>query len=244
MFARTSHASTGPRNGCASRKLPLLLLVLLLFSSLPLNASRAATPPFSLPFSGSPGPSTWYVAQWYGPTVWSYRNFQDIYRQGQGIHFGIDFAAPCGTPVHAIGDGVIFAVDGPYGASPHNVVVNHEDGYLSLYGHLLRRSNLQLGQHVSRGDVIGVSGDPVTSNCDQASHLHLEIRRAGMSTAVNPVPLIDADWRQLTIGAGTEGTRFELFYDEPGRWMTNIEQPDTQFGGPSLNQQGAAWPPR
>jgi hypothetical protein len=123
-------------------------------------------------------------------------------------------------------------------------VINHEDGYLSLYGHLLRRSNLQLGQRVTRGEVIGVSGDPVTSNCDQASHLHLEIRRAGMSTAVNPVPLIDADWRRLTIGAGTEGTRFELFYDEPERWMTNLEQPDTQFGGPSLNQQGAAWPPR
>jgi murein DD-endopeptidase MepM/ murein hydrolase activator NlpD len=209
----------------------------------PFERSAAATPPFSLPLFGSPDPSTWYVAQWYGSTVWAHRNFDDIYSQGQGIHFGIDFATPCGTAVHAIGDGVIFAVDGPYGAPPHNVVIDHGDGYLSLYGHLLRRSNLRVGQRVSRGDVIGVSGDPVTPNCNQASHLHLEIRRTGMSVAVNPVPLIDADWRRLTIGAGTDGTRFELFSAEPGRWMTNQLQPDTRFGGPILNQQGAAWPP-
>lgn len=231
------------RISCDSRRVLFLLLILMMVVMLPLDRSEAATPPFSLPFSSSPGPSTWYVAQWYGSTVWAHRNFRDIYSQGQGIHFGIDFAAPCGTPVHAIGDGVIFAVDGPYGAPPHNVVIDHGDGYLSLYGHLLRRSNLRAGQHVARGDVIGVSGDPVTAACDQASHLHLEIRRTGMSEAVNPVPLIDADWRRLTIGAETDGTHFELFSADPGRWMTNQQQPNTQFGGQILNQQVPAWPP-
>jgi murein DD-endopeptidase MepM/ murein hydrolase activator NlpD len=210
---------------------------------LPLERSQAATPNFSLPLSGPPGPSTWYVAQWYGSTVWAYRNYEDIYSQGQGLHFGIDFATRCGTPVHAIGDGFVFAVDGPYGAPPHNVVIDHQDGYLSLYGHLLRRSDLRPGQHVARGDVIGVSGDPASAECNQASHLHLEIRRTGMSVAVDPVPLIDADWRSLTIGADTDGTRFELFPSEPGQWMTNQQQPDTQFGGPIVNHRGSAWPP-
>ena len=221
-----------------------VMFALWMTATLQLEPSQAAAPTFSLPFSGPPGPSTWYVAQWYGSTVWAYRNALDIYGQGQGLHFGIDFAAPCGTPVHAIGAGVVFAVDGPYGAPPHNVVIDHQDGYLSLYGHLLRRSNLRTGQHVSQGDVIGVSGDPVTSECNQASHLHLEIRRTGMSEAVDPVPLINADWRALTIGAGTDGTRFELFLPEPEQWRTTQQQPDTRFGGPILNRRGPAWPPR
>jgi murein DD-endopeptidase MepM/ murein hydrolase activator NlpD len=232
------------RDGWAWRS-KFLLLSMVLLAALPASLVDAQTPTalFSLPFAGPPGPSTWYIAQWYGSTRWAHRNFEDIYSQGQGLHFGVDFAAPCGTPVHAIGDGVVFAIDGPYGAPPHNVVINHEDGYLSLYGHLHQRSNLTVGQHVSRGDVIGMSGDPVTQNCNQASHLHLEIRRTGMSVAVDPVPLIDADWRSLTIGADTDGTRFELFFADPGKWMTNVQQPDTQFGGPILNQTGAAWPP-
>jgi len=243
MRSRKHLASRSEARSCGSRNAVLISLILLMVVTLPLKQSRAATPPFSLPLSGPPGPSTWYVAQWYGSTVWAYRNYQDIYSQGQGLHFGVDFAAPCGTPVHAIGDGVVFAVDGLYGAPPHNVVIDHQDGYLSLYGHLLRRSNLQPGQHVARGDVIGVSGDPVTPDCNQASHLHLEIRRTGMSVAVNPVPLIDADWRSLTIGAGTDGTRFELLSANPGQWMTNLQQPDTRFGGPNLNHRGVAWPP-
>ena len=64
-----------------------------------------------------------------------------------------------------------------------------------------------------------------------------------MSVAVNPVPLINADWRSVTIGADTDGQRFELLYNDPGKWMTNVDQPDTQFGGPILNHVSSAWPP-
>ena len=245
MLFRNRPTSSDYRHPGWAWRSKFLLLTLVLLAALPASSSGAQIPsmPFSLPFAGPPGPSTWYVAQWYGSTLWAHRNFEAIYSQGQGLHFGIDFAAPCGTPVHAIGDGVVFSVDGPYGAAPHNVVINHQNGYLSLYGHLFQRSNLKVGQQVSQGDVIGVSGDPVTQNCNQASHLHLEIRRTGMNVAVDPVPLIAADWRSLTIGADTDGTHFELFFADPGKWMTIAQQPETQFGGPILNQSGAAWPP-
>src|ERR1700754_695671 len=72
--------------------------------------------------AAAPGPGTWFVGQWYGNTVWSHDN---PYPAGQGMHFGIDFNTPCGTTVLAIGDGVVFAVDGPYGAAPHNLVIEH-----------------------------------------------------------------------------------------------------------------------
>ncbi len=230
-------------NHRGAKYLMTLGVVMVLFIPLVLSNASAAPPLFGLPFAGEAGPSTWYVAQWYGSTVWAYRNWHDQYSQGQGLHFGVDFAAPCGTPIHTIGDGVVYSVDGPFGAGPHNVVINHEDGYFSLYGHMFRPSTLKVGQRVSRGDVLGVSGDPTTQNCDQSSHLHLEIRRAGMSVAVDPVPLIDADWRRLTIGADTDGTKFELYYSDPGKWMTIDDQPDTHFGGPILNHGNAAWPP-
>ncbi len=242
MIAASRYRRFG-RSSERQRLVVRVLLLVLLLLPLQLTGSEAASPSFALPFAGEPGPSTWYVAQWYGSTIWAYRNWKDQYVQGQGLHFGVDFAAPCGTPIHAIGAGVVFAIDGPYGAGPHNIVINHEDGYYSLYGHMFQRSTLQIGQHVNQGAVIGISGDPTTQSCNQSSHLHLEIRESGMSVAVNPVPLINADWRSLTIGTDRDGTKFELLYSNPGQWMTNQNQPDTHFGGPILNHTSAAWPP-
>ena len=138
------------------RSLLLLTLFIVLLAPPLLPSAGAVAPPFALPFAGPPGPSTWYVTQWYGSTVWAYRNWRDQYSQGQGLHFGVDFAAPCGTPIHAIGDGVVFAVDGPYGAAPNNIVINHQNGYYSLYGHMFKRSTLQVGQQVKKGDVLGI----------------------------------------------------------------------------------------
>lgn len=219
-----------------------LLAPALVGAALP-SATNGA-PGFGLPLAGQPDPSNWYVAQWYGRTVWAYRNWEDLYSRGQGLHFGIDFATRCGTAALSIGDGVVFAVDGPYGSAPHNVVIDHRDGYLSLYGHLQERSNLRVGQAIAKGDVVGLTGDPATAQCDQAAHLHLEIRRTGMGVAVDPVALIQADWRAMTIGADTLGQRFELDYAAPGDRLTLDDQPDVRFGGPLLTQNLTVWPPR
>jgi murein DD-endopeptidase MepM/ murein hydrolase activator NlpD len=232
------------RETSARRTVPILLLLALTVGALLNPGQGAAQPQFGLPFASEPGPSTWYVSQWYGNTVWSFRNWQDLYAAGQGLHFGVDFAARCGTEVVAIGDGVVFAVDGPYGSRPHNVIVDHGNGYLSLYGHLGSRSWLAPGQRVNRGDPVGLVGDPATPACDQAPHLHLEIRRTGMGVAVNPVPLIDADWRALTIGAQTEGTQFAIDYAQPDRWQHPHDQPEVRFGGPRLNDYHQSWPVR
>lgn len=223
----------------------VVIAVLLGFGCLGSKASLAqsAGPPFRLPFTAPPGPSTWYVAQWYGNTIWAYRNWPDLYSEGQGLHFGIDFAAPCDTPVVSIGDGVVFAVDGPYGAPPHNLVINLGNGYFSLFGHLHTRPTVYVGEHVKRGQVVAYSGDP-TGTCTEASHLHLEIRRTGMAVAVDPVPLINADWRALTIGADTLGSQFEVDLSNPARWQSNANQPEVQFGGAILNSYAPAWPPK
>lgn len=108
--------------------------------------------PFGLPFAEPPGPGTWLMVQPYGNTVGAFRQRNTTYRAGQGLHFGIDFAARCGTPVVAIGDGVVRKVDAMvHGAGPHNLMIDHPNGYASFYGHLLERPALSPGQPVRRG---------------------------------------------------------------------------------------------
>ena len=110
-------------------------------------AQEETPPPFMLPFDTPPSPSTWLMGQFYGNTTSAYR-FRNIwYPRGQGLHFGLDFSAPCGTEVVAIGDGIVAKVDASeHGSGPHNLVIRHEAaGYASLYGHLMERPRLNVG---------------------------------------------------------------------------------------------------
>ena len=71
-----------------------------------------------------------------------------------------------------------------------------------------------------------------------APHLHLEIRRPDRKYAVNPVHLIKADWHNAALG------RFLGFVkdlDDPRRWQTLEDQPETTFGGRILNNYVRLW---
>ena len=201
-----------------------------------------AAPPFGPPLAGPPGPDHWFISQWYGNTVWAYQNRSNVYGAGQGIHFGVDFATPCGTPVLAIGDGTVFAVDGPYGSAPHNLVIRHPNGLLSLYGHLLERPTIAVGTPVRAGQAVALTGDPSGPRCDIEPHVHLEIRRAGMGAAINPVPLIALDWERASLGLRRNGLRFELNLADPLPWTTPGDQPEIVFGQPLINNYLRAWP--
>jgi hypothetical protein len=200
--------------------------------------------PYRLPFADPPGPSSWYVAHWYGLTTGGYRGRNTTYSQGQGIHFGIDFAAACGTPVVAISAGQVIAVDGGYGSPPHNVVLQLPDGNQAVYGHLVERSrHVQVGQTVQPGQVIGNTGDSIAPyNCTRNPHLHLEIRKGGRAVATNPVPYFDVNWDDLSLGV-FPGPRFERNLDDPKRHQFLDDQPDIRFGGPIISNFGRPWPP-
>jgi murein DD-endopeptidase MepM/ murein hydrolase activator NlpD len=206
-------------------------------------ATAQTTKPFRLPFDGPPGPATWYLGQPYGNTIGAYRWRSSVYGAGQGLHFGVDFAAPCGTPIVAIGDGVVVKVDESlHGAGPHNLMINHYDVELaSFYGHLLERSQLLVGQQVRRGEMVGLSGDP-DETCKSRPHLHLEIRDLSHWHAYNPALYIEADWDSLaTVGLFSPGFARDL--DDPRRWQFMEDQPTVTFGGPLLNDYQHPWPP-
>ena len=219
------------------------MLVIGLMLALPFNGAAAQTtkPPFSLPFATPPGATTWTLGQTYGNTTGAFARRREWYAAGQGIHFGIDFSAACGTTVVSIGDGTVLKVDAPEnGSMPHNLLISHPNGYTSLYGHLLKRPDLRVGQQVKRGDVIAVTGDPDLT-CTSRPHLHLEIRDKTLGIAYNAVNLIDADWNALLL-VGSFGRGFQRDLDDPRKWQTVEDQPDIHFGGPFINEFDHTWP--
>jgi murein DD-endopeptidase MepM/ murein hydrolase activator NlpD len=223
-----------------------LLLFLSLITGLvvyPAGSFQEDSRPFQLPFNDPPGPDTWLLIQAYGNTTGAYVHRKDFYNAGQGLHFGIDLAARCGYPIVAIGDGVVTMVDNlAHGAAPHNLMIDHPNGYASFYGHLLERPELTVGQRVSKGQVIAKVGDP-DMTCTSRPHLHLEIRNAGQyNQAFNPVNLIAADWNTLAL-EGISPFEFERNLDNPRQWQQLDDQPDTHFWGQPLNNYDHAWPP-
>jgi len=203
-------------------------------------AEAAGERPFGLPFAEPPGLGTWYVAQSFGNTVYAYFERRSLYGSGQGLHMGLDLAAACGTQVVAIGDGIVRSVDGPGGAPPHNLMLDHANGYVSFYGHLLERPALSVGQRVARGQVIALSGD-MYSTCNASPHLHLEVRDASLATAFNPIDLIEADWHAMLL-LGGKPQPFQRDLEAPRRWQAFDDQPELRLGGPLLNDYASTWP--
>ena len=89
-------------------------------------------------------------------------------------HKGIDYAAPTGTPVRTVGDGVVeFAgVQRGYG----NVIeIKHREGKSTLFAHL-SRIGVTKGQKVEQGDIVGAVG---STGFSTGPHLHFEFRIDG-----------------------------------------------------------------
>jgi murein DD-endopeptidase MepM/ murein hydrolase activator NlpD len=91
----------------------------------------------------------------------------------------MDFTAATGTDVFATGIGVVKSTERETGYG-NMIVIDHGFGYETYYAHL-SRINVQVGQKVNRGDVIGYVGSTGTST---APHLHYEVSKNGVK--VNP----------------------------------------------------------
>jgi len=93
-------------------------------------------------------------------------------RQRTQFHKGIDIACPIGTRVHAARSGeVVFS--GWKGGYGKTVIIQHELGYQSIYGHL-SKSLVRVGQRVRTGSVIALSGNTGRTT---GPHLHFEVRK-------------------------------------------------------------------
>jgi murein DD-endopeptidase MepM/ murein hydrolase activator NlpD len=89
-------------------------------------------------------------------------------------HLGVDYAAPTGTPVRSVGDGVVeFA--GAQNGFGNVVYVKHRNSHVTVYAHL-SKINVSRGQGVSQGQNVGLVG---STGWATGPHLHFEFRVNG-----------------------------------------------------------------
>lgn len=96
------------------------------------------------------------------------------------FHYGIDIAAPQGTPIKSYAKGTVTKARFSSGFGYH-IVINHGGGLSTLYAHLSKIS-VSEGTRVDVGDVIGLMGSTGVST---GSHLHFEVHQNG--NRVNPL---------------------------------------------------------
>lgn len=91
-------------------------------------------------------------------------------------HLGVDYGAPIGTPVMAVGDGtIVFA--GWSGGGGNVIKLRHNSQYQTAYKHLSRfAKGIRNGVKVRQGQVIGYVGNTGLST---GPHLHFEFYQAG-----------------------------------------------------------------
>ena len=107
----------------------------------------------------------------------------DPFTGARSFHSGIDLAAPTGTAVKATLDGKI-AETGFNRIFGNYVIITHERGYQSLYGHL-SAVYVKRGQYVTQGTAIGAVGNTGYST---GPHLHLSIYKNG--SLINPFSVL------------------------------------------------------
>ncbi|WP_168702942.1 M23 family metallopeptidase [Gordonia paraffinivorans] len=110
------------------------------------------------------------------------------------MHGGIDMAAPLGTPIHAVTDGVVIKAE-PASGYGHWVQVRADDGTVTMYGHMSGSGVLvREGQKVTAGDVIALVGNEGFSF---GPHLHFEVWKNG-TTKIDPVPWLASKGVRMT----------------------------------------------
>ena len=91
------------------------------------------------------------------------------------FHYGLDFAAPQGTPIYATADGTVTTAGSTGNGYGNHVIINHGYGYETLFGHMVR-VKARAGQVVKRGEVIGWVGSTGKST---GPHCHYEVHKYG-----------------------------------------------------------------
>ncbi len=105
------------------------------------------------------------------------------------MHHGMDFTGPEGADIFCTGDGVVVDAGYSFYGYGNRVTIDHGYGYKTVYAHL-KDINVDEGQKVKRGDIIGTLGNTGRST---GAHLHYEVRINN-----NPVDPINYYFNDIT----------------------------------------------
>jgi murein DD-endopeptidase MepM/ murein hydrolase activator NlpD len=124
----------------------------------------------------------------------TYKRFHPVLKYYRA-HLGVDLAASIGTKISATGDGRIsyFGTKGGYG---NTVIISHDGGFKSLYGHLSKfNKKFRNGSTVKQGDIIGFVGN---SGVSSGPHLHFGMYKN--TRAMDPLKLMSSAKKTLSGG--------------------------------------------
>lgn len=131
-----------------------------------------------LPVMMSPSDVAWFNG--FGPNNFSYHQSKQpdggVYKRLFGLHNGLDFGVPHGTPLQSVDWGLVVHTssqlnDTPFGAKPFTIAILYGK-YLCLYGHISDSISVNVGDIVAPRQQLGLSGtDP-----NDGPHLHFETR--------------------------------------------------------------------
>ena len=139
-------------------------------------------------------------------------------RKGRN-HMGIDLPYPTGTPVKVAFDGKV-RISGVFNGYGNLIVVRHASGLETFYAHLSQR-NVEPGDWVSAGDIIGLGGSTGRSS---GPHLHFETRYHG--AAFDPAWLIDFETGTLRHRL----VKIRPWYFNPNqRYIQDVDEEDEIF---------------
>jgi murein DD-endopeptidase MepM/ murein hydrolase activator NlpD len=150
-------------------------------------AAAAAAARSSAQSSGGGGGQSSSSGDYVAPT---YGRVSSCYGARWGVtHFGVDIAAPIGTPIYAAHSGVVQRAGAATGFG-QAVYIRGDDGAVTVYGHV-HRYFVSVGERVSAGEQIAEVGNRGQST---GPHLHFEVHPGGQMYGgqVNPVPWLNA----------------------------------------------------
>lgn len=144
------------------------------------------------------------------------RRFHPI-RKTWRAHPAIDYAAPTGTPIKAVGDGVI-SRKGYTKGNGNFIEIRHNSSYKTLYLHMSRFARgIRKGRRVRQGQVIGYVG---ATGLATGPHLCFRMYRNGKP--VNPTRI-----KSPPMAPVSKANR-PLFLDMIQPWIARFEQPDKE----------------
>jgi murein DD-endopeptidase MepM/ murein hydrolase activator NlpD len=118
-----------------------------------------------------------------GTLGWPLKSFV-ITQYYSGRHNGLDLAAPAGNNIYAAGSGTVIWSGWRTDGLGYCVFIEHGNGLTTVYGHMIRQPRVYVGQHVSRGQLIGNVGSTGRST---GPHVHFMVKVGSSRSYRNPL---------------------------------------------------------
>jgi murein DD-endopeptidase MepM/ murein hydrolase activator NlpD len=132
-------------------------------------------------------------------------------------HYGVDYAAPVGTPVYAIGDGRVIMMDYQRGAG-RIIKIRHNSIYTSTYMHLSGfGKGLSTGKYVRQGELLGYVG---STGLSTGPHLDFRVTMNG-----SPIDPLRMESPPVDPVRPDKMAAFESVKEEAIRQLTDTEEP-------------------